>query len=283
MSLQPRPLARHLSRLSRPQNVVYSGLLAAVAALLVGAGFPKSLACYGFFLCVYALAAGYNNVKDYRADVINKRADNPLTTEQIAPFILKAFFLANLVLLGLLQFVLTQPASILLTVAYLVLTVAYSHKKPRLQARGFWATLTLGVCYGSLPVLMGLAQGTDVLAVKPLAFGAFQIPLLFPLLLAKDYKDLRGDRAVGKRTPLVRHGPAVVLRVALGSAVLAAGLYIGMGFWLELNPLLTLVASEVYVFFAYWLHRTKGTMSVYGRKLATFLLLGMSLYMLVQL
>lgn len=277
---QANAYARFFAKLSRPQNVVYSGLLSALIAFYASGSFASALFCYMFFLCIYAAAAGYNNLQDYQTDRINKRADNPLLADRPSRGVMITFFAVTVGAATLLQMGLAQPASMILAVLYVLLATGYSHPKVHMQSRGWWAGILLSICYGSLPVLLGFAQGMSVLAIKPLFLAILQIPLLFPILLAKDYKDKKGDTLTGKRTPLVRYGKRVISQAAMGTALLAAAMYVAAATHLGINLLFALPALITYLIFCYKLHRKKGQINPHARKLANVLLIAMNLLLL---
>lgn len=206
-----------LARLARPQNVVYSGLLTVIIVRFNEGTWLTAIACYILIVALYAIAAAYNNLNDIAVDQANHRADNPLSTGALAPYQVRWFIGVQVVVLVALQFWLTQPGTIVLCMIYGLLLLLYSHKQLNVQARGLIAHILLAVCYGSLPVLIAATQ--QGLNTSTLWLAGFQITLLLPSLLAKDYKDLKGDRHYGKQTPLVRYGAKAVFKIA-GSLVL---------------------------------------------------------------
>lgn len=270
-------LGATLAKLGRPQNVAYSSLLACGGAALHQGTLKANIACLCIFYPLYALAAAYNNWHDIQTDKFNHRKDNPLTTNHLPKPVVWGFVACNtLLVIGALLFM-AQPGSFVLISMYLLLSYAYSAPTPRLQARGFVAPLVLAACYGVIPMLLGATQGT------PLSFGAlavltlFQILVLVPSLLAKDYKDLRGDKASGKYTPLVRYGPVAVKRAAMIIATLAATAFSVICLAKKLDPLLIYATSACYLLFVYHLHASKGVITWQYNKFYTILVLIMSL------
>lgn len=95
---------------------------------------------------------------------------------------------------------------IVVTVAGLACSAAYSLRPVRLADRGAVASVALPACYVAVPYLLG------ILAVRPSVRPA-DLALLAGLyvgfigrILLKDFRDVRGDTLFGKRTFLVRHG-----------------------------------------------------------------------------
>ena len=272
-------VGRQLARFGRPQNALYPGLLAAGVALLGGASLLGAIACVPLLFCLYALAAGYNNLQDVATDRLNKRRDNPLVAGQVPKFARIAFFIANSSVVLLLQLALAQPASLALSASWLLLAYAYSSPRLRLQARSWLAPVVLGACYGALPLVIGAAQGWPLAGQAVLLLAVLQIFLLAPTLLAKDYKDATGDRATGKRTPLVRHGAKMVGLVAVSMALVTAAGYASVTVYLGGPLALATTAGAVYLAFCSLLHSRRGNISPPLRKAGSALLLCMSLYL----
>jgi 4-hydroxybenzoate polyprenyltransferase len=264
---------RLFSKISRPQNIVYSGLLACAAAYTAGAGMIRVVACYVTILLLYAIATGYNNLHDEITDKLNQRHD----IAQAEPGLLRRFLIICGGILALLQLVFAQPASIGITVCYFGLVAAYSHPKLRLMARGFWATGLLGLCYGGLPFLLGAAQGTMWSAAQCLSMAILQIFLLFPVIAAKDYKDIVGDTATGKRTPLVRYGHVIVNRVSTITAMLAASLYSAFAHDIGLQISVYSGLAVLYVVLVWRLHGRHGRIAKREKSLLTAVILLISL------
>ncbi len=205
--------ARLLVVATRPQNVVFSGLLT-IAVATVNGSLAAGLRVYALLLCLYAIAAIYNNLSDIAVDKANKRRDNPFATGQLTRRAGYGWIAGNMLVATVLQAFCPQPVTLLLTLAYLALLYAYSQPQLNLQARGFVAPVVLSLCYASLPYLFGVAQ-TRPLQTQDYLVAGLTVLLCTPLLLAKDYKDVAGDKAHGKRTPLVRYGARTVKTVSL--------------------------------------------------------------------
>jgi len=251
--------AEQLVHLSRPQNILYPGLLAALSCYLAGdSGVRTAVYCYLFIAVLYTIAVVYNNHIDRRTDRMNRRQDNPLAHGKLSTNTVWLFLIANILLLGFLQTGLEQPASFIIGLAYLCLAFAYSNRIINIQSRGWWAPLLLAACYGSLPLLLGLSQLDELEATNLVVLGllAMQILLIFPVVLAKDYKDLSGDRATNKRTPLVRYGATIVQNTARLAAIFAVVACIALVEQLSLS-FVSLLA--VYVLFVFYIHQMKRT------------------------
>lgn len=273
----PVAAGRSLSKVSRPQNVAYSGILASATAYVCGTGIRSALVLYLLIILLYALATIYNNTQDELTDRLNRRHDivQPHTA-LLRPFMI---ICGGIVLLS--QLTLVQPATLYLTFILVGLGIAYSHPRLRIMARGYWATLLLCLYYGVIPFLLGAVQ-TSVFSLKQCAVMALvQIGLLFPVILAKDYKDLAGDKATGKYTPLVKYGDRIVRLTATIVAAAGTALYSALAAQLAIPVWFYIPGSAAYVFLAWYLHYYGGLVSHHAKKLLTICMLLLSLSLLV--
>ena len=96
--------------------------------------------------------------------------------------------------------------SLVVTVAGLSASAAYSLPPLRLAARGAVAALILPAGFVAVPYLVGLLSvRTTITADDALLLVALYLGFIGRILL-KDFRDVRGDALFGKRTFLVRHG-----------------------------------------------------------------------------
>jgi 4-hydroxybenzoate polyprenyltransferase len=226
-------------------------------------------------IVLYAVAVSFNNLADVQTDAINKRTDNPLisgvsTRHQLIGFTLVAF----IAVIGL-QLFLAQPVTLLLGGLYLLLAIAYSHPHIQLQKRGLIGTAVLALCYGVIPFYIGASQGSALSMLTPL-FIIFEGVLIVPLLLAKDYKDYKGDRQTKKLTPLVRYGAHAVVQLAYTVAAVALLLFMWLGILSQTPPWLLACLSMLYISFVYYLHALRGAENQWIKKLYILLLLLMT-------
>ena len=262
-----------LAKNTRPQNIVYSGLLAAVTALILHSSIYKVISCYILVLLLYAIAAGYNNIQDLETDRLNKRLDNPLLHKEFKYKDLNIYFILCLLGTCLLQFFFTQPQTAIITLVYLILTIVYSHKKINFMSRGLLGTILLCAYYGSLPFLLGAVQGEGLSTSKLVEISLLEITLLLPLILAKDYKDYKGDKLSKKFTPLILYGVQAVRLTAYFAALLAVALYIWLAAKQNVNLIILIICPPFYLVLIYALHKTRGTLAKYYRNLLTMVLL----------
>jgi 4-hydroxybenzoate polyprenyltransferase len=107
-----------------------------------------------------------------------------------------------------------SPLAVVVTLAGMVVSAAYSLRPIRLAERGAVASLVLPACYVAVPYLLGLiAVRHDVRAGDLFLLGGLYLGFIGRILL-KDFRDVRGDALFGKRTFLVRHGRLWTCRVS---------------------------------------------------------------------
>jgi 4-hydroxybenzoate polyprenyltransferase len=217
---------RAVAALVRPETARFPAAVHAAAATSAGLDGPTVVAGVVLVLAAYGAAAAYNDLHDVRVDAANRRADRPLVSGTATPATARATIAGCLAVVVAVQPWLLQPAGVLVTAAAAALAVVYSHPAVAVAGRGLAATTLLSACYVGLPVL--LAGRTSLAALAALVLlGASQV-------LHKDARDEHGDRLHGKRTPVVRHGPRAVTRLAVAAVVTGATVGIvavGPGWW----------------------------------------------------
>ena len=273
-------IGRLCSKASRPQNAIYPGLLTALAAHISGASYSVAGTGYVLILLVYALATGFNNMYDIATDSANGRTDNPLVGGQISLKSLKVFFAVCVLTIITLQTVFSQPWTVILVIFYGGLLLGYSHPQFRIMSRGLWATFLLAVCYGSLPLLLGAVQGGRINGMVAVDVALLQAGLLFPVLLAKDYKDLKGDAATGKYTPLVRYGPKAVMWLSYAISLAVSITYLFLLAAKGCNVIRAVVLSITYVVLVLMLHSRQPRPPKSIRLSLTVVMLAMTLLVL---
>lgn len=274
-------LGKILSKSSRPQNALYPGLVAALVAYVTAGSLVLSVQCYVIILLIYAIAAGYNNFHDVVTDKLNMRRDNPFTYHVVRFRIFGSFMAACAIAVCLLQAGLRQPFSIFCVLAYVSLLFSYSYPKIGLQNKGFAATVLLAICYGVLPLWLGMIQAEAIKVDQLVHLGVLQLLLLFPMLLAKDYKDEYGDALVGKRTPLVKYGNKVVWSSTAGLAVGGVLYYIFLALHYGQKPLHVVLLSTLYLYLIVMLHYRRGKLKKISSLLLTVVMLSIILPLIV--
>lgn len=271
--------ARPYVKLSRPQNVLLSGMLAIISARHVGATWQQAGSCYLVLLCLYALAAGYNNLRDTTIDTINKRSDNPLVQRQLSPQAVRKYFVVIIAVLCSLQLLIEQPYGTILCALYILLLIGYSQKRFNMQARGELAHIILAICYGVIPIMLGLTQGGNLPTSRYYLVLLIVVVLLLPALLAKDYKDIRGDRICGKRTPLVRHGKRYV-SIEAGILTVTGVVLLAVAMQGLAQKLTATSLGMLYGMFIMYVHYTSGVIPAHFNRAPQLLLLGIFVVLL---
>lgn len=207
-------------RLLRPDAARLPLLVFVAAAVRTHPGPAHVLGGALLILAAYGAAAAFNDLHDLDVDRANGR-DLPLVDGTLTAADAWWACAGCAVVVAAAQLFLVQPLGLVVTSASLLLSIAYSHPALAVERRGAWGTALLAVTYVGLPaVLAGPPPGDLRLAAAMAATAA--------MLLYKDVKDEAGDRAHGKRTPLVRWGigrvdtVATVLLLAAVAAALVA-------------------------------------------------------------
>ena len=182
-------------------------------------------------LCAsYVVATCLNDVFDLEVDRINHPTapDRPLVSGSASPRQL-LLIAAALALTALVASAATGWLGPAVIVASLGLNVAYSVPPVRLCARPVPAPLVLGIAYAGLPYGLGLSASGATPGWQDARLVACFVLLMAGRMLLKDFRDLRGDRAFGKRTFLLAYGKkatliAVLACVLAGDALLVTSL-----------------------------------------------------------
>lgn len=154
-----------------------------------------------------------NDIADASIDRANHRLDIPLAAGAVTQLQLTRLMIA-LTLISTVLAITLGSAVLLWAAAYTFFGWAYSGPL-NLKARGIWAVIILGTCYGFMPWVLGWL--VVAAPVTPILIGAAVCSGIFAagIIGLKDFKDESGDREAGKITLLVKYGPRVVQRVAV--------------------------------------------------------------------
>jgi 1,4-dihydroxy-2-naphthoate octaprenyltransferase len=139
------------------------------------------------------------------------------------------------------------PGPLAHVLAMAVLSWIYSAPPLRLHSRG-WGELDVAVVVtGLVPLLGFVLQAPDHAGLRIVLLGLWPLCCLqFAMVMATEFPDHAGDRAVGKRTLVVRLGPARAARLfALATA--AAYVPLPLLFWAGLPASVALAAALVAV------------------------------------
>lgn len=215
-------VGKNAAALLRPQGARLSVILFCAVGLTTR--LPLGAIVQGVILIVgcYGFVTVQNDLRDVHIDRHNKRhlplADGRLQASQARVI---RMTVAVIVVLALA----VRPAAwpVLFVAVYGAVGWAYSDRPLQLSHRGLLGTCVLALCYAVLPFELawrqvGAAHGRGSLAVVPLTFAAIAY------VLYKDFKDEAGDRAHGKRTPLVMYGARAVRALSLACGLAAAAM-----------------------------------------------------------
>lgn len=234
-----RPAARALAdvmaawpvfvQVVRPMTLALILVQAGLCLAWFGAAPPPltgSLATVVALACWYAHAVILNDLTDRRTDRINlagtvHASERPLVNGSASAGQLRALAVV-LVLLTIVVTSLVSPVLLVWLVPMFALNVCYSVPPIRLTGRGGLAQLVLPVGYVVIPAGYAWALAGYARIDGSALAGMIGLYLLFcGRLMTKDLRDVVGDRAVAKRTFVVRHGVTTTVRV--GAALTTGG------------------------------------------------------------
>jgi 4-hydroxybenzoate polyprenyltransferase len=213
---------------ARPAVLVLMALSAALGT--ASAGHAADVAAWVHALVVVlgfvVLAVAVNDLSDVAADRANALGDRPLVAGTARARQVVAVAVAGAaVALG--AAALAGPACLAVVAAGLVLACGHSLPPVRFASRGVAGPLVLPAGFVAVPFLSGaFATGADAVTGRQLVLlGGLYLGFVGRLVL-KDFRDVRGDALVGKRTFLVRRGRVAACRLSAvmwlaGSAALA--------------------------------------------------------------
>jgi 4-hydroxybenzoate polyprenyltransferase len=217
---------RLLLAVARPPLVLLLGLYAALG--VAAAGRPQDVGAVARALVVVvgyvAFSVAVNDLADVAVDRVNLPGDASRALATGAASVLEMRLLAAVgaVVSGL-GAALLGWTCLEVTSAALIVAAAYSLPPLRLSRRGIVAPLALPLGFVVVPFLAG------VLAVRPEVRGG-DLALVAGLYLGfigrivlKDFRDVRGDALLGKRTFLVRRGRAWTCGLSAALWVVGSG------------------------------------------------------------
>ena len=200
------------SSLNTPDEIVELGVKFVVCGLIIALW--------------YIFGSGLNDYADYEIDKINlpKATDRPLISGQAdKPALLRVSLIAATLTIPLAASL--SAWYIVIVLALLLLSVSYSIPPFSISRRGGLAPLLLPLGYIILPFGLGMMLSSDDFTAKPvlLLTAAYYFHFIGRIIL-KDYRDVKGDKANGKMTFLLRHGNRSVCLVSAISITISTGL-----------------------------------------------------------
>jgi len=201
---------------ARPAVLVLMALSAALGT--ASAGHADDVASWLHALVVVlgfiVFSVAVNDLSDVAADRANALADRLLATGTARARQMVAVAAAGAVV-ALGSAALAGPACAALVAAGLVLACGHSLPPARFAGRGVVGPLVLPAGFVAVPFLAGVfATGADAVTGRQLVLlGGLYLGFVARLVL-KDFRDVRGDAMVGKRTFLVRRGRVAACRLS---------------------------------------------------------------------
>jgi 4-hydroxybenzoate polyprenyltransferase len=202
--------------MARPALVLLAGSYAAIGLAQHGAAGDawRTLGVLTAVIGYLLFSVVLNDLADVAVDRINLSGDRrrPLTTGT-AP--------RELVLVAVTGGVLAVASALVLgwwvlavLVVGLLVAAAYSVRPLSLSKRGVVASLVLPLCVVAVPYLVGLFAADARLRAGDVALLGGLYAAIIGRLLLKDFRDVRGDSLLGKRTFLVRYGRVATCRTS---------------------------------------------------------------------
>lgn len=213
-------LGRRLALATRPW-IVQLPLLVYLATLIHNS-FSILLAVLGcaMVLIAHGIVTLHNDIADYDIDIENRR-QLMLATGRLSYSQMYGLAVA-LIIASVVVAVLLGGFTLLWLALYVFAGWLYSGPV-NVKGHPVGSGVVLAICYGVMPWMLLFAVNQ---ALPPAYIVIATFIFVFGIIQLKDFKDLEGDRKFGKRTLLVRYGPAVVKNVVLGCTLIAYGVLV---------------------------------------------------------
>ena len=243
--------ARSYAEIARPGNAMLAVMAFCVGYFLVHkvVSWPDFATALGIIFCVHSAITIQNDREDVAIDRINA-SRTPLhaggMTLEEARYLEWAFTAVAIVL------ALYNPGVHLLPlVVWLAVGWVYNRQPFGFSRRPLLSIVTLGVAYAVIPVAYGVRLGANQWsALEGIAIALWFLRRMSVSIL-KDYKDEKGDRAMGKRTFYLVYGHRRTALVSIIMSALAfAGIWVMAAYIRPLNavvvaPLLLGIVGKV--------------------------------------
>jgi 4-hydroxybenzoate polyprenyltransferase len=225
--------------LARPPLLLLLAMSGALGAASAGAALEVAPAIRALLVMVpfVVYAVSLNDLADVEVDRVNLAGvpSRPLVSARATARDVRVVAAVAL-LLALVVAWSVGPVSLAVTALGLAVATAYSVPPFALSRRGVVAPLVLPLCFLAVPFVVGVdaaggGWGIDQAALLGALYAGF-----VGRLLVKDFRDVRGDALLGKRTFLVRHGRAA-------TCALSGVLWVGGSFALLVVPAVSLALA----------------------------------------
>jgi len=188
--------------------------------------------CSLLIVTSYGFVTIYNDLSDYKIDTANRRKDIPLADSRVSRKDLRDLLL-GLMIIGCITAALLSNLALLWLSMYFLLGWLYSGPA-NFKGRGALALITLGICYGIMPLLLGYIIANETLSAQGCLLLVASFLFSAGIVSLKDFKDIKGDSLHNKRTLLVQYGPDITHKLIITLTCLAylaiiAGIHISNG------------------------------------------------------
>lgn len=209
--------------LARPANAL--GVLLGFAA---GYIWPGGHWRTSDFLCaililalLHSAATIQNDIEDIGIDRSNRRANGLLSG-----IIGKAGAVKTVYWLFIISLLVTllfgrHNLNIAFVLIFGGLSLLYNRPPFRFSRRPILSIIIMGLCYGALPLVYGLALSGAEFNLKSILLTAAWFIARVSTSIMKDYKDAAGDKKHGKQTFYIRYGSARTAALSIGLSAAA--------------------------------------------------------------
>jgi geranylgeranylglycerol-phosphate geranylgeranyltransferase len=204
----------------KARSNVYIFAFATLTSLIIGShgfanlNFPSAtsavIASYFMALAIYI----YNDLTDFELDKINKTNRPFITGKATKQQLVVIIYFLNGIALTLTYFI--NFYAFFLSIMFITIGVSYSHPKVNLKEKFPLKTVLTATGAGLLSLLGGASAltATPITTTSGMHYSLLQLPIIYPALFffafffilgpLGDIGDLKGDKAVGRRTfPIV--------------------------------------------------------------------------------
>ena len=203
--------------LGRPWNGIVTGLYAIMGIVLFGsASLLNMIVIFAIFTIAYMGGAALNDIYDRKIDEINMPY-RPLQEKRLEVKHVWIFS-AAMYIAALALAIILGPLITLFTVLFLIFGDVYSVPPIRLCTKSILSHFDLSFTAFLIPFYSGIVFYQNKIFLPQIDIIYFMIAFYFlfvSVFIIKDYKDVEGDRAGNKITPVLQLGPKNVRIISM--------------------------------------------------------------------
>lgn len=210
--------ASALWQFARPRTLAVIWLHIGLFYVAGTAGRPEYLAIVIAMIAsaaIYINAVAVNDLSDIKVDMINlsktdEAKERPIINKTITSHATKSIIILS-ALVAIVCSLFIQPWLAIVMVLCVIANMIYSLPPTQISKRGVFAQLLLPTCYVLMPFALAVGMINNEIASLQVWLVCGMYALFIGRLYLKDIRDEKGDRTVGKKTYLVRHGMKLTL------------------------------------------------------------------------